>query len=328
PKSYHWNPWVISSEWIDIIRQDFGVPDVVNFHSLYIPFQAALSKLFINNKWPYIISSRGTLSGRAQRHKKAKKWFGNHMFAKNHVKEAMALHALCAHEAEDIREKYKGKKILIVSNGVDEDMLENNYNVVDFREYFGVGREVIFGFLGRIDIHIKGIDILLEGFKGIEDAGVRFKLAMAGPFDTKKDEISVRNMVKTLKHPGAVSFKGELSGHEKYEFLSGIDVFVHTSRTEGFPNAVIEAMACGKPVVVTPGTNMKEVILESGGGWVADGSVQSLSETLISVIADPKEIAERGVRAKKYIQDELTWDKIAKEYAEKLSAILAGGTDP
>ena len=113
-----------------------------------------------------------------------------------------------------------------------------------------------------------------------------------------------------------------MDGEAKAEFFARIDVFVLTSRHEGLPNAVLEAMAYSKPVIVTPGTNMKEIVEDSGGGWVAAGDVFSVAQTIIDATTAPEEMKKRGARAREYVSNNLTWDKVAEQYIDQISEFV------
>jgi glycosyltransferase involved in cell wall biosynthesis len=85
---------------------------------------------------------------------------------------------------------------------------------------------------------------------------------------------------------GRISFIGEAAQPE--EFLQGLDIFVLPSRTEGFSNALIEAMACGLPVIATTVGANPEVIVEGESGLlVKPGVPQLLAERLEELARDP-----------------------------------------
>src|SRR5205823_5827479 len=109
----------------------------------------------------------------------------------------------------------------------------------------------------------------------------------------------------------AVEYKGVVRGAEKERAFDSFDIFVHTSRYEGMPGAVLEAMARGIPCLVTPGTNMKKTIVDCKGGWTCDLSVEAIAEALLSIARNPEEILHKGASAKQYALDHLLWSKIA-----------------
>jgi 2-deoxystreptamine N-acetyl-D-glucosaminyltransferase/2-deoxystreptamine glucosyltransferase len=88
--------------------------------------------------------------------------------------------------------------------------------------------------------------------------------------------------------PGNVRAVGVVSRDEVIERLRGSDVFVFPSHREGFPNAVLEAMAVGLPVVGTHVGAVADMIAEGQGGWlVAPGDVTALASAVDRLAADP-----------------------------------------
>lgn len=316
PRQYHMNPFYISRSWIDVIKNYFGVPDISNFHDTYIPFETALAKRFKECGWPYISSPRGGLRHFAQKTKFFKKLLGNWFFFNFFIRNAKAIHALCDIEAEDIKSRFCGKQVFVLPNGIDDDLFNREIAFRNKRDYDG--DDIVVGFMGRIDIKIKGIDIFFSALKILEKHQLcrGLKFIFVGPFHTLKDKKTFNSLVKSLKYPFKVIYAGVAYGDDRWRFLSGFDVFIHTSRTEGFSNSIIEAMAFRKPCVVTPGTNMEEIILESQGGWLCEESPESVARTLMEIKENRDEIAERGRRAQVYIKDNLTWTSLAEKYLD------------
>lgn len=328
PKARHLNPWKLSKGWIKIIRENFGRPDVVNFHSTYIPFQTALAELFIMEGWCYVVAPRGGLTRLAQGIKFLRKRIRNLLFFNHFVNNAKAIHALCEREAADIRFFYPNARIFIAPNGVDESLLSlasrlNPKELKGFREQ----GDLVIGFVGRIDVYHKGIDLLLLSLKLLQDKGLgkNIKLLMVGSFYTPNDECRVRTLMNSLRFPDNVMFIGSVYGQDKWRLLMACDVFGHASRFEGMPMAVLEAMAFGKPCIVTPGTNMQDIVCESNGGWLCDESIDSIANTLLQVEKQKEEIPQRGINAKKYVREHVTWPIVAQQWLANVSEILNVG---
>ena len=91
------------------------------------------------------------------------------------------------------------------------------------------------------------------------------------------------------------------------------------SRSEGMPNVVLEAMSIGIPCMVSPHTNMKEVILASNSGWVVESEKNEIEKFFHHLNGVQKsDFSEKGKNAKNFLKDNLTWDRIAKlDYLEK-----------
>ncbi|MEX1244600.1 MAG: glycosyltransferase family 4 protein [Thermoanaerobaculia bacterium] len=96
--------------------------------------------------------------------------------------------------------------------------------------------------------------------------------------------------------PGNVRSLGAVSRDEAIERLCGSDMFVFPSHREGFPNAILEAMAAGLPVVGARVGDIGEMIVEGKGGWlVAPGDVPALARAIDRLAADSALAREMGV---------------------------------
>ena len=79
------------------------------------------------------------------------------------------------------------------------------------------------------------------------------------------------------------------------------------------PNTVLEAMSSGVPCVVTPNTNVAEMILEANAGWRIEATEKSILDFLLDIqTCDKTELLQLGKNAKKYTKENLTWDNIGK----------------
>jgi glycosyltransferase involved in cell wall biosynthesis len=323
PDKRHLNPWSISQGWLQQIKLVFGRPDVVNFHGTYIPFQIALGRSLKQASIPYVHTSRGDLKKIAQSIKPWKKKVGNCLFARSYLRNAAAVHALTDAEATEIGAFDSKLRIFVSSNGIDDEILSA---VPDSAKGGEPGNDpLVIAFIGRLDIYIKGLDLLLTAVRTLQEAAVvkRVKLLVTGPFYTKGDELEFRRLVSLLPFPDEVVLTGPLFGEEKYRVLMGCDVFACTSRSEGMPMAVIEAMAFGKPCMVTPGSNAYEYVIATGSGWYCEESADSIAQVISSIDKRDGELALKGQRARAYVAQNLLWSRVAALNVEKLEQCLA-----
>ena len=101
-------------------------------------------------------------------------------------------------------------------------------------------------------------------------------------------------------------------GEDKYRCFLACDVFVHTSRFEGMPMSVLEAMALGRPCLVTPGTNVADVVCE-GGGWQCQPDPVSIAETIKEIYKNRDSLKTIGQRSHDLIRSRFTWHDVAKQ---------------
>jgi len=123
-------------------------------------------------------------------------------------------------------------------------------------------------FLSRIH-EKKGVDLLIEGYARSKSPG-KPKLVIAGPgLDTAYGK-RILALVEKYNLSGSVLFPGMLSGNLKWGAFYSCDAFILPSHQENFGIAVVEALACSKPVLISNQVNIWKEIIAEGGGLVAD----------------------------------------------------------
>lgn len=105
----------------------------------------------------------------------------------------------------------------------------------------------------------------------------------------------------------------EISGKEKEDQLLQSDVFIQTSRTEGMPMGIIEAMSYGLPCIVTKGTSLGEIISEGDSGWVAETNAESVAKAILQCIAEREYWTQKSENALSLVKNKFGWEKVAKE---------------
>ncbi len=208
----------------------------------------------------------------------------------------------------------EAKRFAIISNGVPAELLEATPDEESYVLY-----------LGRIDIYGKGLDILLGAYKEFNKSFPDIRLVIAGEgrdFKTLRDEI--------MKLPAEVRNKIELpgwvSGKQKTELIKNSLYTVFPSRHEVQPIAALEAMACGKAVVVS-GIPEFAFVTESGAGISFKASnVASLAQSMkgMAVSEGRREMGQRG---RGWVRN-LTWDKISEEYEGFLKEVAEESYGP
>lgn len=175
-------------------------------------------------------------------------------------------------------------KVEIIPNPIDMGEFDNLGARGIFREKYNIepNSKVIL-FMGRIH-PIKGVDVLVHAFANIVNEGkVDSTLVVAGPDDGYMAEcIKITKMHKLNN----VIFTGQLWGKERIHAYFDADVIVLPSRYETFPMSVLEAYACGKPVVASKVGGLEELVLDGETGeLVSAGNISELSEALTHVLS-------------------------------------------
>lgn len=155
---------------------------------------------------------------------------------------------------------------------------------------------VRFGFAARLE-HLKGPLPLVEAFSIAHAVRPDIELKLAGD-GSQRQEIIQR--IRRLGLEGKCQLVGVyMTLKERSQFMRSIDVFVLPSQTEGTPNAIIEAMAHGKPIIGTSVGGIPDVVSPDVGILVAPNDVQALGEAMAKLATDAGLRHRMGVAARK-----------------------------
>jgi glycosyltransferase involved in cell wall biosynthesis len=161
----------------------------------------------------------------------------------------------------------------LISSDVTNGALESAYQ----------SETVRFGFAARLE-HLKGPIQLVEGFKITHRSQPKVELKLAGQ-GSLRQQINLKLRKCGLEKKS--SFVGTYTTvEERNRFMQDIDVFVLPSFTEGTPNAIIEAMAHGKPIIATKVGGIPDLVSKDTGFLVTPGDVKELGEAMTKLASD------------------------------------------
>lgn len=297
----------LSYHTIESLDPPFNKPDLVIFHEIYrYPF-IKLYKELIGYNIPYIIVPHGSLNKKAQKIHRVKKIIGNTLFFKKFIENAKQVQFLTEKEKNMSLKYYRQSYIL--GNGV---YIDDRFQLKDYEKK---SDEFKFIYIGRYDIKVKGIDILLEAAnknkKFMRENNI--KLYLYGK-DTKnkKGRKYIENFLQKNKIEDIIKLNSEIYDEEKIKKIIDADVFIQASRTEGQPLGILEALGYGKPVIATEGTNFTQILEKEKMGWGTKVDQEDISNKMREVYQINKEngLSEYSTNATKYIKENFIWEKI------------------
>jgi glycosyltransferase involved in cell wall biosynthesis len=174
------------------------------------------------------------------------------------------------------------QRIRIVPNGVRVDLAEPRTRGSE-REL----RVVTLGALGTRKGHFEILDAIAQ----LPSDGLRF--VFAGEDEFGGEEAELRTRAAELGVTDRVEFVGAVTGRAKWRLLADADVFLLPSRGENMPNAVLEAMAAGLPVVCTSVGALPEM-LDAGAIFVPTNDAGAIAAALREIAGDPERRTAMG----------------------------------
>lgn len=191
-------------------------------------------------------------------------------------------------------------EIPIIPNGVDLQRYRPEARAWTPPRLFSVGRVV----------YQKGFDLGLHALAGLKDLGWQWTIAGDGT-----QMANLRALAEQLGLSERVHFLGWQSGRDLVEWYHQANMFLFPSRHEGMPNAVLEAMASGLPVVATRIAGNEELVLEGETGYLVPGEdVQALRAALRRLLGDGRLREEMGRAARRRVEEYFGWESVARQY--------------
>ena len=170
---------------------------------------------------------------------------------------------------------------------------------------------------GRI-VHQKGLDLGLRALSQLMDLDWSWSIAGDGP-----QLENLKSLAKDLDMAERVRFLGWQSREELIHRYHESNLFLFPSRHEGMPNAVLEAMSTGLPVIATRIAGNEELVLEGENGClVPAGNVDELREALRRILVDPNLRKKMGSASRQRVEQNYSWRNTALQYKTRLEKIV------
>jgi len=283
--------------------QNVSAFEVVHIHAVFNHACFAAARACLKQQVPYIVRPLGTLSPWGMNQKSVRKTLFWQLAGKRMLSRAAAVHYTALAEKVATEKSLglnHGRVIPLGVNVENNDPIETNAQAQLLKPYVLV--------LSRLHPK-KGLDVFLDAFLSViaNNEFAHWRLVLAG--DGPKDYIDLlQSKAKTAGE--SVVFTGWLQGQTKNAFLRNAALLSLPSYDENFGLCVMEAMACGVPVLVSPHVNIAQDIKAAKSGWISEVDHRSLKDSLVEVFRSPQERAKRGQAGQK-LASGFTWPRIA-----------------
>jgi glycosyltransferase involved in cell wall biosynthesis len=202
------------------------------------------------------------------------------------------------------QEGVRSERIAVHENFVDDRALEllDRERLDAWRHALGIRDDaLVVGCVARLS-RVKRHDVLLTAFAKVRQSVPGAQLVLVGDGDERQN---LESRARTLNISNDVLFTGTLPNFPLSQQL--FDVAVLTSENEGFPNSLVEASACGVPLVATNVGGVPDVLLEGKTGFsVAVDDPAGTASAIVTLLADPARRRAFGTTARHEVQSRFT----------------------
>ena len=287
--------------WLRARRGDF---DCVLSHGLWQSHGFATWRAWRGASTPRFVFAHGMLDPwfkRTYPRKHLKKWLYWPWAEYPLLRSARAVFFTCEEERRLARESFWLYRTTEAVNplGIQEPPGDADEQKAAFLEKFpGLRGKRLLVFLGRL-VTKKGCDLLLRAFRNLPGRSADTVLVMAGP-DDDIDPAFTKNLRESTGQQPGFCWPGMLTGDLKWGALRCAEAFILPSHQENFGLAVVEALACGTPVLVSDKVNIWREIEADHAGLVAEDTVAGIERLLtrwFALSADERTAMNQSARA-------------------------------
>lgn len=208
-------------------------------------------------------------------------------------------------KAQEIKKRY-GKTCSVIPCGVNRPVDICNSDIL---KRFNIKAGYYYLTIGRID-PIKNLDILIDAFNKRDNS--KFQLVIAGDFANDYG----LSLIECAKSNPNIIFVGRVMGNDKEFLLKNCFVNCLVSSSEGMPISLLEAMAYGKPCIVSDIPAIHEVVQYDWVKWCNARDINSLADQMSVSESNYNATISSGKEMANYIMKNHTWDKIAQRYID------------
>jgi glycosyltransferase involved in cell wall biosynthesis len=311
-KTYDFSALKIAFRLRKLIREE-NVNVVHTFFETSDLWAAPIAKL---SGVPVIVSSRRDMGIlRTRKHKFAYSWVNKIFHRVLAVSDEVRFYGIS-------HDRLPPSRIETLYNGVDLAELDAKALEFDARALLGLAPQTpVICTLANIR-KVKGIDVLLRTASIVCRQVPDAKFLIVGRTLESKTMAELESLVKELNLGHNVHFLG--ARENPYPVLRASNVFCLPSRSEGFSNALIEAMGCGLPVVATRVGGNPEAVREGKEGFlVASEGAEAMARQILLLLNQPEMALRMGREARATVETRFSMDTMMRRLTSLYSELLA-----
>jgi glycosyltransferase involved in cell wall biosynthesis len=212
---------------------------------------------------------------------------------------------------------------------IKPSLVETIYNGIDVADWNAASTAKLPGAsvvatVGNIR-RVKGHDVFIRAAASLVAQFPHVSFHIAGDVLEPDYFEELQTLIRNLNLSGRFHFAGGVANLREY--LSTADIFVLPSRSEGFSNAIVEAMGASLPVVATDVGGNAEAVTDGVSGFIVPSEdPAALAAAIARLLSDPSKAQEMGAAGKKLASEKFTTDAMMRQITLAYASLLTRGT--
>jgi glycosyltransferase involved in cell wall biosynthesis len=308
------------------LEASIRLAEVVHFHGLWQGHGRRGARAARLSNVPYLIAAHGMAEPWALRHKALKKKVYTALVEGKNLRRASCLHALSRPEIEHLRAIAPRTPVALIPNGVDLQPFDNlpTRTVLEAEFPELVGKFVVL-FFGRLHAK-KGLDLLARAMGTLKRDHPDLHVLLAGNDDGALAPFLA--MAEAEGVSGRITAVGHVSGERARQVWAAADAFVLPSYSEGFSMAILEALACRLPSLITTACHFPE-LGQAEGALIVEPTAEGVTAGLRGLLErSPEDRQEMARNGRTLVEARYTWDRQAARLATVYEWVAGGGSQP
>ena len=284
-------------------------PDVVHFHSVFIPSHATLAVSLRHRHIPYVVTPHGGLSKQVLSRHSALKHLYAASIEKTRIRGASVVTAVHEKEVAEITRflGHRAPAIRVVSNPIDAALFGTE-------SWAPTPPPFRLVFLGRYDVWHKGLDRLVALAQHLPEVQIRLHGAAPDPDDPDFKQV-VRNA------PANISINGPVYGTSKIDVLKSAAMYIQLSRWEGQSISLGEALYLGVPVAVSADMNMATDVRDNDLGLVLPDDPARAADDIRRALGDEARRKQSSANAATFARRRYDPEAVAEAYVHVYESV-------
>lgn len=292
--------------------------ELLHIHAIFSYPSTAAMAIARLRRIPYIVRPLGQLCEWSLQQSARKKQIYLTLVERANLNHSQALHFTSEQEQQEVSKLSLKPPSFILPHGLSIPAFipDARYRL---RQLLKVPEdEPVILFMSRLHPK-KGLGYLIPALGKLANQRFTFVLAGSG---SPEYEAEISDFLVSASIRDRTYRSGFVTDEMKDLLLQGADMFALTSHSENFGVAVLEALAVGLPVLVTPGVALASVVEQYQLGYVVELEVPAIASGIQHLLNNPQQAKKMGDRARQLIFEQYTWEQLATKIIEFYTAVL------